>query len=603
MEGFSYSPLAHGSQQGNIRLLSLEPRDDRVTLSLFPASLEDKPCYEAISYTWGDVNKRKEIRCGDQLVTVPENLYDALRHLRYTDRVRTLWVDAICINQVDTVEKSVQIRIMADIYEKAQAVLVWIGKEDDETEQAFLEARRLAAAQRASNPELPTSQKISYNPDDQQSPFSGIAKGFLSIFRRDWFKRIWVIQEVSVCRKVNVICGPLIIDWEDLMAVLFAAAVPGTIVDGWRKASYAIFEQRKDFDKSNRPDLSLLIVRHQDSLATKAEDKIYALLGLASDASREQVTISYDITINHIYQKVALSCLVYNQNLSILGSVQASSSSSLTGLPSWVSDWSVPRTAYALTFHDEFSSTPATYTAAKDTKYIWKQPQSKSGLVLSGFRFDRIIDVGYADETNINVTAITHRQNLQPKSVRLFWLLSCEQIAGVRSKKQKQKYNTGEDILDVYWQTLCAGCTLEDFNTIREEFLSFDAVMKILSFLHKLHLSSSFLIVKFMMFSFMFQKFVFPYFGIKPPMEYDGFDQRVVFGMGRRMARISEGYIGLVPARTQPGECVWLLKGGNVPFVVRDENGTKRLVGEAYIHGIMKGEAFDERKCEDIEIV
>ena len=57
------------------------------------------------------------------------------------------------------------------------------------------------------------------------------------------------------------------------MAVLFATAVPGTVVDGWRKASYAKFEQRKDFDKSNRPDLSLLIVRHQDSLATKARTR------------------------------------------------------------------------------------------------------------------------------------------------------------------------------------------------------------------------------------------------------------------------------------------------------------------------------------------
>lgn len=445
---------------------------------------------------------------------------------------------------------------MADIYKKAQVVLVWIGKEDDETEQTFSEARRLAAAQRASNTGLQASQKISYNPDDHQSPYSGIAKGFLSIFRRDWFKRIWVIQEVSVCRKVNVICGPLIIDWEDLMAVLYAAAVPGTVVDGWRKASYAIFEQRKDFDKSRRPDLSLLIVRHQDSLATKAEDKIYALLGLASDVSREQVPISYIITINDIYQKVASSCLVYDQNLSILGSVQASSSSLLTGLPSWVSDWSVPRTAYTLTFHDEFSSTPAIYTAAKGTKYAWKQPQSKSGLVLSGFRFDRIVDVGYADETNISVTAITHRQNLKPKGVRLFWLLSCERIAGIRCKKQKQKYITGEDMLDVYWQTLCAGCTLENFNTIREEFLSFDAVMKILSFLHKLHLSSSFRSVEFMVFCFMFQKFVFPVFGNKPPMEYDGFDQRIVFRMGRRMTRRSEGYTGLVPTKTQPGDYV-----------------------------------------------
>ena len=101
----------------------------------------------------------------------------------------------------------------------------------------------------------------------------------------------------------------------------------------------------------------------------------------------------------------------------------------------------------------------------------------------------------------------------------------------------------------------------------------------------------------------MFQKFVFLSFGIKPPMQYNGFDQRVVFGIGRRMARRLEGYIGLVPERTQLSDYVWLFKGGSVPFVVRDESGTKRLVGEVYIHGIMKGEAFDEGQCEDIEIV
>ena len=600
MEGFSYPPLAHGSKQGNIRLLRLEPRGDRVTLSLFSASLEDKPYYEAISYTWGDANKRKSIRCGDQLVTVSENLYDALRHLRCTDRVRTLWVDAICINQVDVAEKSAQICIMADIYEKAQAVLVWIGKEDDKTEQAFSEARRLAAAQRASNTEL-ASQNISYNPDDHQSPFSGIAKGFLSIFRRDWFKRIWVIQEVSVCRKVTVVCGAFHIDWDDLMAGLFTVAVPGRVVDGWRKASYAIFEQRKEYDKSNRPHLSLLIVRHQDSMATKPEDKIYALLGLADEVSGHEVAISYDTTIIDVYQRVALWCLFHDQNLSILGSVQASSRSTLIDLPSWVPNWSGPRMAYALTFHNEFSSTSATYTAARGTKYVWKQPQSERGLVLSGFQFDRIIDVGYADKTNIHVTAISKRQNLKPGRVKLLSLLSCERVARLRS--EKRTYVTGEDILNVYWQTLCAGCTPEAFNTVREEFLSFDGVMKSLSVLHKLHLSSSSLVLRFAMYSYFFQEVVFPKFGIKPPLKWHGFDDRMVFRMGRRMARTSKGYIGLVPIKTKPGDYVWLFKGGSVPFIVREENGTMRLVGEAYIHGIMKGEAFDEGKCQNIEIV
>ena len=69
-----------------------------------------------------------------------------------------------------------------------------------------------------------------------------------------------------------MVCGPFHIDWDDLVAGLFTVAVPGRVVDGWRKASYAIFEQRKEYGKSNRPHISLLIVRHQDSMAIKSED-------------------------------------------------------------------------------------------------------------------------------------------------------------------------------------------------------------------------------------------------------------------------------------------------------------------------------------------
>lgn len=73
--------------------------------------------------------------------------------------------------------------------------------------------------------------------------------------------------------------------------------------------------------------------------------------------------------------------------------------------------------------------------------------------------------------------------------------------------------------------------------------------------------------------------------------------------MGRRMARISEGYIRLVPATTQPGDCLWLLEGGNAPFILREEGKAMQLVGKAYINGIMTGEAFDKGKCQDMRIV
>ena len=603
MEGFSYEyfPLLQGSEQVRmIRLLRLETCDDIVTLSLCSASLEDQPRYEAISYTWGDTKKRKEIKCNDQLVTVSENLHDALRYLRHVDRARILWVDGICIDQANSTEKSAQIRFMPHIYEAAQTVLVWIGREDDQIQRAFSQARRLVAARETLNTGYPNSANSS-STNNPQEPFSDISKDLFSILQRDWFRRVWVIQEVSVCRRATVVCGYLTIDWDDLGAALFVIALPGRVVDGpWNKSSHAIFEQRREFDKSQRPHLSQLLVRHQDSLATNAEDKIYALLGLADEPSQLQVTISYDIPINDIYQRVAVSCLTHDRNLSILGSVEAASTSRMC-LPSWVPDWSVSRTTNALTFHDEFSSTPTLYTAAGDSQYVWKQPKSKHGLLLSGFQFDRITLVGYADEHSVKANSFTRRQYLEIGRIKLRWQLSCERVAGVRSKNQR--YVTGEDILDAYWQTLCAGCTLETFNTVRQEFLSFDEAMKTLSVLHKVNLSSSSLVITFMFYCYYIQRFYFPHFGITPPLDWKGFSDRMVFAMGRRMARTSEGYIGLVPATTRPGDCVWLLEGGTVPFILRREGTTLRLVGEAYIHGIMKGEAFDKSECESVEIV
>ena len=242
--------------------LDLEYPEDIVTLSLYSASLEDKQYYDAISYTWGDTAKRKEIRCNDQMVTVSENLYDALRHLRHVDRARTLWVDGICIIQKDNPEKSIQIHLMPHIHETFQTVLVWIGKANNQTKHAFSEARRLAAARGGSNTENPNSMSFSSR-DDLRIPFNVTAKDLFLIFQRDWLRRIWVIHEVSVCRKATAVCGPLTIDLEDLSAALFAVAVLGKVIDGpWRKTSYAIFEQRKEFDETKRPHLSQLIVRH-----------------------------------------------------------------------------------------------------------------------------------------------------------------------------------------------------------------------------------------------------------------------------------------------------------------------------------------------------
>jgi hypothetical protein len=95
-------------------------------------SSEFSPNYEALSYTWG-TKANSEIAYIESEDTesltfqIQENLASALRHLRYENKPRTLFVDAICINQEDIPERNNQVTRMADIYTLAHRVVVWWG--------------------------------------------------------------------------------------------------------------------------------------------------------------------------------------------------------------------------------------------------------------------------------------------------------------------------------------------------------------------------------------------------------------------------------------------------------------------------------------------
>lgn len=67
---------------------------------------------------------------GAPAILVTPNCATALRRLRASEliRGRGVWVDAICINQSSKEDKSVQVEMMAEVYEKAAAVAVWLGE-------------------------------------------------------------------------------------------------------------------------------------------------------------------------------------------------------------------------------------------------------------------------------------------------------------------------------------------------------------------------------------------------------------------------------------------------------------------------------------------
>lgn len=135
---YTYEPLAIQEDSGPaIRLLTLHPtqlgKDPEVEIQSWP--LHAAPEYEALSYCWGPVQPIKFMRLNKKKFAITSSLHSALWHLAcHKNEPLTLWVDAVCINQGDDNEKSQQVSLMRDIYERASRTVVWLGPAEDKSE-------------------------------------------------------------------------------------------------------------------------------------------------------------------------------------------------------------------------------------------------------------------------------------------------------------------------------------------------------------------------------------------------------------------------------------------------------------------------------------
>ena len=235
---YTYKPLDKSNPK-SIRLIELVKLSDAdlkdeiyVRIKMRTASLEgpDAEPYEALSYCWGDPTRVRPLVCDDAIILVTETLYMALDRLHLETHNRILWADALCINQQDLVEKSWQVRMMSGVYRNATRVLAYLGEDDDNSQ--FLEPliMQLSKARDEIAMEL-ESGAISVNSPLTKGrqkalgiprmTVSNIAQflAFQFLLQRDWFCRVWIIQEISLAKDAILLCG----DWEIPWATLFAA--------------------------------------------------------------------------------------------------------------------------------------------------------------------------------------------------------------------------------------------------------------------------------------------------------------------------------------------------------------------------------------------
>ena len=237
---YKYEPLEHAQ---SVRLVTIHPgvrrpsgKSDPLQCDLRHARLDQDPQYEALSYVWGDPADQKYIQLGPAQFPVTSNLHAALLRLRSEQSTRTFWIDAICINQSDIPERSMQVSLMGDIYGAASGVTVWLG------EQSHLDKKSMALASETLKKlgsglllELRSKLSVDGLKDNTSSlvydTLRNDLRTFSSLFSKDehvwgvlrelvakdWFQRSWVLQEVALSMKsTRVLCNAVCIDFETL---------------------------------------------------------------------------------------------------------------------------------------------------------------------------------------------------------------------------------------------------------------------------------------------------------------------------------------------------------------------------------------------------
>lgn len=221
-----HRPLNNNGKE--VRVVKLLPNkfNAPVECALEHIALEPGADYEAVSYCWGNASVTKPILLDGKPYPITLNLLDGLRYLRREASPRTLWVDSLCINQTDIAERNREILKMRDIYKLARSVLIWLGDYHPFTrlhvKRVFDYVTDLASCATREQ-DLALIRSTGY--DELWHRHSELRE---FIRTREWFRRIWILQEISVRPKPYVkdlaaapslICGDLVLPFPHLRAV------------------------------------------------------------------------------------------------------------------------------------------------------------------------------------------------------------------------------------------------------------------------------------------------------------------------------------------------------------------------------------------------
>ncbi|GKU06031.1 heterokaryon incompatibility protein or allele [Fusarium langsethiae] len=417
-----------------------------VTLTTYGLSEGTEITYNALSYTWGsprpsdaEADSGTVILLNGQAFEVQPNLYDALVELQASCPETPIWVDALCINQSDPIERCSQVSVMNQIYGKANRVVVWLGKPFPELEAGINAAERIGTESVPHTLRMIQDQFWGFNSDLSMMPDKyGMdpideeeALGLVTLFMSNWFARVWVIQEVSLTNDVVILCNGKFtrFDYVGYTAAFlhysgfFQSTLdlvpkdrPGIYLRGdvyifhaeriqllreWCKGDKSQWNRTLetiDFEAGlggkNEKSAEMVLLRFLFTLfglqASDPRDVVYGLGGIMKHmAAKDGLLLpsefepDYDIEVRDLLRNVARKIIEETDSLVYINLVKCPSMRQTLGLPSWVPDF--PEVIFNTLSSAQFRSI-GTINSSKHVPHAPNQrPFNIDGNILNSF--------------------------------------------------------------------------------------------------------------------------------------------------------------------------------------------------------------------------
>ncbi|CAN9417672.1 unnamed protein product [Alternaria alternata] len=277
---FEHSPLDLKSP--SIRLVRILPNfssDGHVQLEVRHAST--KSAYICLSYVWGHGRNLPWIRLDGRLFQVRQNLHAFLASARKKPHVCSewLWIDALCIDQSNTPERSHQVQQMGHIFSRAVKVISWLG-----------DFEGIARFFRESKPPL----RLHVSAPEHLNPFP------LHFFQSEYWTRAWITQELSLARKITFMAGKEEIDrWQPPEEAEDKPVVPW-VFRPYKVKDYYFLGNRSHQGRDR--SLIYLLYIYSRKECWDPRDRIFSLLALCGEGSN--LDVDYDISHDALAKRV-----------------------------------------------------------------------------------------------------------------------------------------------------------------------------------------------------------------------------------------------------------------------------------------------------------